>query len=59
MKKKTNKTKKNYSADCSWKDPHDVINTMETCSQTEKQKIVCWKTILNYFNKREEMQNSI
>ena len=47
------------TADCFWKDLHDVINTMKTCSQIEKQKIIVWKSMMNYFNRKTEMQNSI
>ena len=47
------------TTDCSWKDPHDVINFIKTCSQTEKQKIIGWKSMMNYFNRKREKQNSI
>ena len=47
------------AADCFWKDPHDVINCLKTCSQTEKQKIVGWKSMMNHFNRKREKQNSI
>ena len=43
----------NYSANCFGKDSHDAINTAKTCSQTEKPKIIRWKTMLNYFNKKK------
>ena len=47
------------TADCFWKDPHDVINTVKTPSKTEKQKIIGWKSMMNYFNRKREMWNSI
>ena len=47
------------TADCFWKDPHDVINYIKTHSQTEKQKIIRWKRLMNYFNRKKEKQNSI
>ena len=47
------------TANCFWKDQHDVINTVKTCSQTEKQEIIGWKSMMNYFNRKREMQNSI
>ena len=47
------------TTDCFWKDPHDVINYIKTCSQTEKQKIIGWKSMMNYFNRKREKQNSI
>ena len=47
------------TTDCFWKDLHNVINTTKTCSQTEKQKIIGWKSRMNYFNRKREMQNSI
>ena len=47
------------TANCFWKDPHDTINTIKTCSQTEKQKIIGWKSMMNYFNRKREMQNSM
>ena len=28
------------TADCLWKDPHDVINCIKTCSKAEKQKSI-------------------
>ena len=46
-------------ADYFWKDPHDRINTVKTCSQTEKQKFIGQKSMMNYFNRKTEMQNSI
>ena len=30
-----------------------------TCSQTEKQKIIGWKSLINYFNRKREKQNFI
>ena len=47
------------TADYFWKDPHDVINSVKTRSQTEKQKIICLKTMMDYFNKKGEKQNYI
>ena len=47
------------TANCFWKDPHDTINTIKTRSQTEKQKIIGWKSMMNYFNRKRELQNSI
>ena len=44
---------------CFWKDPHDVINCVKTYSQTEKQKIIGWRSMMNYFNRKREKQNSI
>ena len=42
-----------------WKDSPNVINTVKTRSQTEKQKIIGWKSMMNCFNRKREMQNSI
>ena len=39
------------TTDCFWKDLHDVINCIKTCSQSEKQKTIGWKCIMNYFNR--------
>ena len=47
------------TTDCFWKDPHDVINIVKTCSQTEKQKIIGWESMMNYFSRKRKMQNSI
>ena len=47
------------TTDCFWKDPHDLINCLKTHSQTEKQKIIGWKSMMNYFNRKREKQNSI
>ena len=30
-----------------WKDPNDIINSVKTQSQTKKQKIIDWKTIMD------------
>ena len=40
------------TADCFWKDPHDVINCVKRRLQTEKQKIIGWKSMMNYFNRK-------
>ena len=45
--------------DCFWKDPHDIIDCIKTRSQTKKQKIVGWKSMMNYFNRKREKRNSI
>ena len=42
------------TADCFWKDPQGVINSVKTRSQTEKQKIIFWRSMLNYFNKKKK-----
>ena len=47
------------TADWFWKDPPDIITCVKTCSQTEKQKIIVWKSMMNYFNRKREKQNSI
>ena len=47
------------TANCFWKDPHDVINCVKKQSQIEKQKIVGWKSMMNYFNREREKQNYI
>ena len=47
------------TASCFWKDLHDVINTARTYSLTEKQIIIDWRSMMNYFNRKREMQNSI
>ena len=47
------------TTDCFWKDPHDVINCIKICSQTEKQKIIGRKSMMNYFNRKREKQKSI
>ena len=47
------------TTNCFWKDPHDVINCVKTHSQTEKQNIIDWKSMVNYFNRKTEKQNSI
>ena len=41
------------------KDPYNVINYVKTRSQTAKQKIIGWKSMMNYFNRKKENQNSI
>ena len=41
------------TADCFWKDSQDVINSVKTRSQTEKQKIIFWRSMLNYFNNKK------
>ena len=46
------------TTDCFWKDPHDVVNCIKTHSQTEKQKIIDWKSMI-YFDRKREKQNSI
>ena len=43
------------TTDCFWKDPHDVIDFVKTCSQTEEQKIIGWKSM----KKKREKENSI
>ena len=40
------------------KDSRNVINAVKICSQTEKQNIIGWRSMMNYFNKKREMQNS-
>ena len=35
------------TADCFWKDPDNVINYVKACPQTEKQKIIGWKKMMN------------
>ena len=40
------------TTDCFWKDPHDVINCIKTRSQTEKQKIICLKSMMNSFSRK-------
>ena len=47
------------TTNCFWKDPHDVINCVKTRSQTEKQKIMGWKSMINHFNRKRERQDSI
>ena len=47
------------TADCFWEDPHDVINTVKTPSHTEKQRNIDWKSMVNYFDRKREMRNSI
>ena len=47
------------TTDCFWKDPYDVINYVKTCTQTENQKNIGWKSMMNYFNRKRENQNSI
>ena len=47
------------TADYFSKDPYDVTNWVKTCSQTEKQKTIGWKSMMNYFNRKREKQNSI
>ena len=47
------------TTNCFWKDPHDVINCIKTRSQTEKQKIMGWKSMMNHFNRKRERQDSI
>ena len=47
------------TADWFWKDPHDVINCVKTYSQTEKQKVIGWKSMMNYFKRKRERQNSV
>ena len=47
------------TADCLWKDPHDVINCIKTCSKAEKQKSIGLKSMMNYFNRKREKQNSV
>ena len=47
------------AANCFWKDLRNVINTVKICSQTEKQNIIGWKSMMNYFNRKRGMQNSI
>ena len=47
------------TADYFPKDPYDVINWVKTCSQTEKQKTIGWKSMINYFNRKREKQNYI
>ena len=47
------------TTNCFQKDLHDVINCMKIRSQTEKQKIVGWKSMMNYFNRKREKQNTI
>ena len=42
------------TSNCFCKDPHDTINSVKTCPQTEKQKITGWKSVMNYF-KRESV----
>ena len=41
------------TADYFWKE------NVKTRSQTEKQKIIGWKSMMNYFNRKREKQNSI
>ena len=47
------------TANCFWRDPHDVINTVKIRSETEKPKVIRWKSMMDYFNKKREKQNSI
>ena len=47
------------TADCFWKDLHDVINAVKRCSQTKKQKLIGWRSMINDFNRKRQMQNSI
>ena len=47
------------TTDSFWKGPHDIINAVKTRSQTEKQKVIDWRSMTNYFNKKRDMQNSI
>ena len=42
------------TTDCFCKDPQDAINSVKTCSRTEKQKIIFWRSTLNYFNKKKK-----
>lgn len=43
------------TADCFWKDPQDIINSVKSHSQTEKEKIIWWKIMMIYFNKKRKM----
>ena len=45
------------TADCFQIDPQDVINSVEIRSQSEKQKIIFWRSLLNYFNKKKSLYN--
>ena len=47
------------TADCFWKDPHGIINTIKTRTQTEKQNIIDRKNMMNCCSRKREMENSI
>ena len=46
------------TTDCFWKDPYGVINYVKRCSQTQKQKIIGWKSTMNYFNRKKKKRIS-
>ena len=56
---KKGKTCLALTANCFWKDPHDVINSVKTHSQTEKQSIIDWRSMMDYFNMKRKMLNSV
>ena len=46
-------------SNCYWKDSNDVINSIKTQSQTKKQKIIDWKTVIDYLNEKREVLKHI
>ena len=38
---------------------HDVINCVNIRSQTEKQKVIGWKSMMSYFNRKRVKQKSM
>ena len=46
-------------SNCYWKDSNDVINSIKTQSQTKKQKIIDWKTMIDYLNEKREVLKHI
>ena len=46
-------------SNCYWKDSNDVINSIKTQSQTKRQKIIDWKTMMDYLNEKREMLKHI
>ena len=47
------------TSNCYWKDSNDVINSIKTQSQTKKQKIIDWKTMIDYLNEKREVLKHI
>ena len=47
------------TSNCYWKDSNDVINSIKAQSQTKKQKLSDWKTMMDYLNEKREMLKNI
>ena len=47
------------TSNCYWKDSNDVINSIKTQSQTKRQKIIDWKTMMDYLNEKEKFKTYI